>query len=248
MTKHLFFLLLFITLFSNFLVTTAQPLTQEEAVESAVDHAVTFYKRSLGRQSRLYNGTEYVDYDRRIDGHQFFESEDWEDGTIRYDGEVYHNVGMLYDITTDKIIIGHFDQGGYYNRIQLLNEKMQGFTVHGHTFVRLLGDSIAEGSIRTAFYDLLYDGEVKVWARRVKTIQEKSAATRLEEEFQQRNKYYIFKNGSYNQVRGKGSVLSVFADKKKALKKALRENPVSFRDTREYAIVQAAKQYDELGN
>ena len=115
---------------------------------------VDIYYQSLGEQSPLYNGSQYIEYPFIIqDGHPFFGSQGFVDATIRFEGMTFDQVPALYDIVRDQLVI--LDYHRYY-KINLPADKIQQFELPGHTFIRLLHDSSNE--IKTGFYEQLYHG------------------------------------------------------------------------------------------
>ena len=73
---------------------------------------IDLHNQTLGSHSPLYNGREYVNYDKYITGNQFFLSDLLEEGSIMYDGVLYRNVSLLYDIVKEEVIVEHFNK--YY--------------------------------------------------------------------------------------------------------------------------------------
>src|SRR5688572_1249798 len=72
---------------------------------------VKFYYDVMGEQSPLYNGREYVEYSGTIqDGHPFYNTTEFAKGSITYEGMVFNDAMMLYDIVKDKMIIRHFNK------------------------------------------------------------------------------------------------------------------------------------------
>ncbi len=197
----------------------------------------------MNMQSHLYNGSEYVDYDNYIEGFQYFGTDDWEDATIHYDGTLYRDVPLLYDIKLDQVIT---DNLAGPLRIRLVSEKIRYFTLLGHTFVRIVADSVQNPVVRTGFYDQLYAGNVQVLAKRIKLIHEQISNGQVERDFYERNRYFVKKEGKFYPVKGRGSVLGVFDDRKKALQKYLREKKIKYKRDPESAMVQMARYYDAL--
>src|SRR5687768_1130670 len=109
---------------------------------------VKFYYDAMGEQSPLYNGREYVEYSGTIQvGHPFYNTTEFSKGSITYEGMVFNDAMILYDIVKDKVIIRHFNQ---IFRIDLPVEKIQDFRVLDHHFIRLYPDST--GIIEEGFY------------------------------------------------------------------------------------------------
>ncbi len=166
--------------------------------------------------------------------------DDWTDGSVVYWNELYENVPLLYDIQNDLIVTEH-NRG---NPIKLVTEQVQSFTILGHTFVRLIRDD--NNKISDGFYDQLYHGALKVYAKHSKAYREKLETQRVIPLFDENTRYYLVKDGTFNVVKTKGSVLQVLNDRKQDVKNFIRKNRINFRDDRENAIVRVAEFYDTL--
>ncbi|HEX8532057.1 MAG TPA: hypothetical protein VF646_18610, partial [Cytophagales bacterium] len=68
----------------------------------------------------------------------------------------------------------------------------------------------------------------------------------VEREFYGRDRYFLRKDGQFHAVKGKGSVLAVFDDRKKELQKFLREQKIRYKRNPESTMVLLARQYDAL--
>ncbi|HTE31920.1 MAG TPA: hypothetical protein VK666_16175, partial [Chryseolinea sp.] len=185
--------------------------------------------------------TEYHDYLAHNDEHPYFGLDDWSDGSIMYDDEFYDNVQMFYDISRDRVITEHILNGA---KIELITEKVSHFTINGHKFVHLIQDP--SRVIVSGFHEVLYDGKTKVYARREKYLRSRAESNAIAYSFEEKNRLYIFKDGKYHAVRSKGSVWDVFTDKKQDLKPLFNKTKISFKSSREEAIVRIAEQYDAL--
>ncbi len=200
--------------------------------------SIELYSQAFLNQSRLYNGSDYIIYQSHDEEHPYFKIEDWTNGSIVYEGELYNNVDLLYDISSDNVIIEH-NRG---NPIKLLDEKIQSFSLLSHKFVRLKGDET--NKISEGFYDQLYDGPSKVYAKHWKIYQESLDQGEVIPRFEEGNQHYIVKKGIFYAVKSKGSVLQVFDDRKQDVKDFIRKNHIRFKTDREKAIVSITEFYD----
>ena len=201
---------------------------------------VSIYAASIQQQSRLYNGTDYVLYQSRDEEHPFFGIDDWVFGSITYWGELYENVPVMYDLSADQVITEH-NRG---NPIKLIPEKVDGFIIADHTFQRLRNNGankIAEG-----FYERLYDGTSKVYAKHQKVYREDITAREVVPRFEESSRYFILKNGALIPVKTKGSILDAFEDQKQNVKGFIKKNRIRIKDRRAQAIVRVAEYYDTL--
>lgn len=222
---------------------TAQLKADTAFVARADARAKHVYSQYIQGQARLFNGVEYTEYQSRNDEFPFYLSDDWIFGDVLYDGELYENVPLEYDIRVDQVVTEHMLNGA---KIQLIADKVDQFTVSGHTFVHLYGTKT--NGIATGFYDRLYDGPTKVYVRRQKDLQESIESQVIVARFEEKNHLYIVKDGVFYPVKKKGSVLDVLKDRKSDVKSFLNKSKIRFKKNREEAVVRAAEFYDAPKN
>lgn len=233
----------FVLLFSIPSLSKAQSAVDSGIVRSQKLNATGLYYQSLGQQSGLYNGSEYVQYINLLkEGHPYFDTSALTAGTVHYDGLVYSNVPMLYDIITDELVARHYNN---VFLVQLIRARIDSFSIRGHDFVHLGRDSIAEG-IREGFYDRIYNGNIKLYVRRKKIIRESIPDMQVERRVFGDDRYFLYINGAYHDVYSESSILKLMQDKRLPVKQALRKHKIRFRKNREYGMKLMAEQYDAL--
>lgn len=208
-------------------------------LSTARQYQQSVYDRSIGGQSRLFNGTEHRDYLSRDEEHPYFGIDDWQWGYIYYDDERYDSVSLFYDLSRDQVITEHMLSGA---KIELISTKISAFTMNGHYFERLYRDS--SGVISEGFYERLYNGDTKVYVRRSKLLTSRASGNELLYSFEERNRVFLLKDHVYYPVRSKKSVLKVLSDRKPGLRDALKREKIIFRNERERGIVLMAQTYD----
>lgn len=221
-----------------------QPTVLEPTIPDNVPETpLLLYRAATKDAQNLYNGRQYHIYDAREEEHQFFFDRKFEKGAVFYDGQRYDSIPMMYDIVRDELVIRHANG---FETILLQSARVGFFTVHNHTYLQLKsGNEIGTG-MKTGFYDLVYDGKSKTLVRRTKQRQEKINERKVIALFPQKNFFYVYANGKYNDVHSRKAVLSLFPERKSELRKALREQNIKFRKDRERAIVTMVARYDEL--
>jgi len=221
----------------------AQPAASDTS-SGAILHPVAVYYQTLGEQSPLYNGREYVDYAGTIHvGHPFYSTTEFTNGTIYFDGMVFENVMLLYDIIKDKVLIRHYNT---VFRIDMPVKKINEFTLLNHTFVRLLPDSARV--IEEGFYDKLYQGKNTLFVKRKKLIREERAGNDLSNVVDEKNIFYILKQGIYYPVKNLRGLLNILSGRREQIQQYLKKNGIKFRKDREKAILMAVEYYDRLSN
>ena len=222
----------------------AQSVQQDTTfLASSIVQAKKIYGYAAQGQAQLYNGTDYADYKSYKDEHPYFISDDWELSTVEYSGEYFENVPILYNISSDKVISEHFYSS---NKMQLISELIGSFTFQNRQFVRLTEEPSKASSIKTGFYEVLHNGKTKAYVKRIKVLQEKISSDEHIVSFDEKNRFFIYKNGGYFEVSSKGSILQVFSDKKQELKHFLKENHIRFKSSKEKALIAMTIYYDTI--
>jgi len=207
-------------------------------IAAASANAVKHYHEAIKGQSQLYNGGDYAEYKTLEEEHPYFGSNDWVFGSVHYDGYLYEQVPLLYDLQTDQVLTESFSRS---STMKLIKERVKYFTIPGHKFV-----SQPDSSLHHGFYELLYDGRTKVYARHIKVLQETINQQVIVHDFEEKTRYYIYKDGAYFHVRSKSSIQGVFADQKRDLNQLMSKNKIRFRRNREQYIVRMAEFYDRI--
>jgi hypothetical protein len=211
--------------------------------DSAARYGITISDTVIRSHLHLYKGTEYVNYDNHIEGHQFFESEVLEAGDILYNGILYLNVPMVYDIMKDEVMIEHFHK---YYKIKLLQDKITYFSLLGHTFVKVNADSLPDSGLASGFYEKLYEGKLKLLAKRIKDIEEEFLDNYVKKRFVQEDRFYLKKDENYVQLKGKNAIMRVLKDRKRDVRRYIQENNFDFKNNPAYAFTSISRFYDNL--
>lgn len=210
----------------------------------AIKNIVDFYNKSLSEQLHLYNGKEYKDYPYQFnEGHPYFLSNNWSKGTLNYNGELYEEVPMLYDVVKDELVILHFDNR---SKICLIKEKISAFSLLAHSFVNIQPKKINSSTITEGFYDLLYPGKTSLFAKRTKNIQTFYRQSVSEIKIFKKDHYYLLKKNIYYPVSGRRSFLHQLTDKRKEIQQYIKKNRLSFKNDVENAMVKILAYYDQI--
>jgi hypothetical protein len=232
------------------LIVSKNSFSQTTAVDSsaqpnALNNTLTFFYASIGKQSPLYNGTEYTFYDPTITGNAYYSDvKAFTPGSVTYNGIVFNQVPMLYDLYSDQVVVLLYNN---FTKFALITEKVTSFDFLKHHFVNINADTLANNTeIKSGYYDELYNGRSQVLAKRSKNIQTTAGQASIESYFNSTKSYYLRKNNIYYSITSKGTMLDVLKDKKKQLQQYIKANQINFRKDPEDAMVKIAFYYDQL--
>jgi hypothetical protein len=207
-----------------------------DAYDTSVANTIEYFKNTIGTNSFLYTGKEYTGYNLAIKGTPYFETDTLQKGDIFYDGHLYKNIPMLYDIVRQVIVIDRYHTNP---RISLLSEKIKYFTFDGHKFEN------ARAENGNAFFDVLSDGTVAVWARRIKIIR-RAVHAEDPDTFTRVDELYVKIGNALFPVTNKSSALQAFDDKRSRVKTFIRKKRLKFKKHLEEDLVQTASFYSSL--
>ncbi len=222
---------------------------QETAVSAdegkALKNARSVYERSLGEQSGIYRGPGYIGYPYpTTNGHPFFETPDQTIGTIYYDGMLYKDIPIWYDLVKDQVIVLHTDG---LSKISLHNEKIDYFSLYNHLFIHIKKDTSNTSFLSAGFYDRVYQGKTEVLVKRSKgSLKDATTQGIFIKILKQKNDFYIKKGEKYYPVESAGSVLKALGSKQKEIQEFLKKSNIKFRKDPENTIIRMVRYYDQL--
>jgi len=154
---------------------------------------------------------------------------------------VFNNVDLLYDEVKDCVILQDST-----HRIQLVSQRLQGFTVFNQPFVRLEKDANTP-IVASGFYQILYDGEIKLYKKEVKIITEKFTNTpELKVLFEKVFYYYIKKGNRFYPIEKKKDFLKILNDKGKDLNDFIINERLNFRKDKDNTLIKIVTYYNQI--
>lgn len=184
----------------------------------------------------LYNGKEYFHYAPSLyQGHPFFDTYSFINGSLEVDGKVFENVPMMYDLVTDQLIVQHFNN---FNRIQLFRPDVKRFTLGDIIFVQF---NIPGHS---GFYQQISNGKIPFYIKRVKRIKDNLEGNRIRLEIEEENRFYILKEGKLAGVRKLKTLLNEMGDYRDEVRQYLKKNKI--RKGKELVFTTAIAYYDQI--
>ncbi|HTJ12091.1 MAG TPA: hypothetical protein VL547_08700 [Dinghuibacter sp.] len=216
--------------------------TCAQSDSSAFAGAISQFHKILSPENGLYNGSEYVDYAASLkNGHPYFGSAQPFPGRVTYDGMTYDNLTLWYDVVRDGLVTVPPNMGF---KMVLNSPRVKSFYLDGRKFIRLVRDSTHD--IRTGFYEVLYEGRVRLLRRTSKNIQESVTTTGVEHYIYADSSYHLEKGGHYYSINKKKSVLEALSDKRKEVQAYIRRNKLSLKRGKDESLTQIITYYDGL--
>ena len=206
------------------------------------------YESALGHGTHLFNGSQYVEPSRRILGHPYYLNDDWDLGQVVYEGNLYENVYLRLDCEKDELIAEVDDQYEYSIMIRLVKPKVNRFKLQNHWFINLTSADNFEKFPGDGYFDVLHDGDIKVYAKRRKNFISYATNDDILEEYRIVDKLYIVHNNIFYVVKGQKSVTALFEERKKEIKTFIADQNLVFKNQKEEFTVAVISYYESLVN
>ena len=211
--------------------------------QASINNALTSYQHFALDQSRLNNGRKYKPYSFSfVNGTPFFQTDQFGEGAIIYEGGYYNNVKLLYDQVQDMVILLA------EVAIELITERIEQFSISGHLFVKLAKDSL-NNQITAGFYEQLYKGNIEIYKKERKIIKENLSTTEgVRGEIEKKVFYYLKKDGIFYLIKKKRHVYEILKDKENEIQKFTKSNDLNFKTDPDNLLAKIAAYYDQLTN
>ena len=205
---------------------------------SFTDSLWLVYQSSRGENLALYKGRQIMSGYTGINGHAFYPYQDWAVGKVQYEGFWYDGVEVMYDIYRDEVLVRH--PNGV--PLTLFGDRVQAFSIKDHRFVKF--DSSA-GPIRPGFYEVLADGELKVYARRIVVLREEIVEQTVVRTFNSTHRYYAQLGNKVITVNKQRPLVDLAKAKKSEVLSAVKASGLRFRKDAETVIKIIADTYNQ---
>jgi hypothetical protein len=96
-----------------------QVFTDTMVVNKAISYARSQFSKAMGTDGALYNGISFEKYWYGTKGTPFFKTDDFVTGNISYDGTLYENVLLNYDMMRDQVVVKR-TYFGIYTRVKCI--------------------------------------------------------------------------------------------------------------------------------
>lgn len=221
----------------------AQPGISDSILVNRMHEALTNrYYQSIKENAPFLSGVEYTGHGQGLIGHAFFDTENSYTGWLEYDGVIYKNIIMQYDLVEDAIIVKDFTQNYF---IKLNSQKISSFSLGKNVFAQPAFQQKDEKVPWEGFFQQLYNGSTTALVKRRKQVVYSATIEKLIGRYFQYNSYYIKRGADYYPITRTKDILKVYSDKKNEIRKFIMDKKLSFRSQPEEMIAQIAAYYEQ---
>ncbi|MEM6816043.1 MAG: hypothetical protein AAF600_16925 [Bacteroidota bacterium] len=211
MTTHQysFFLIPLVFVFSSIDEILAQQQNSEVIINQ-------WFDSFLGHETTgLYNGLQYQNNFLILNAkHQFFSENLFQSGNLIYDGQNYSDISLKYDIYQDNLIVKPRNAPESLS-FQLVKSKVKKFGLAGAVFVHSDFWTTEKSAQNLGFCQLVWeDGTFNILKKHYRRKKETTKNNKVFHEFEEKEEYFIIKDGFLKKCNRSIDWITVFPDYK----------------------------------
>lgn len=192
------------------------------------------YKEELPYFQELITGGQYVEARKTIEGHPFYFSRQFEEGSLMINEITYPGVPLMYDVYKDQVITFH----PIYNQRILINpDKIDEFELSNGERFKYFEENDSYSNHSNGLYQVMNQGENLVLVKRFKTTKSNRDISIYTDEFVEKKDFFIRKSGVFNRINKSKQAFEVLGLEKKPANKYLKERKIRFQDTPEKYLI-----------
>ena len=179
------------------------------------------YLGEAGLDAAIYRGPEAPKYQFLFEGTQYAYTDEFEEGTVLYNGIEFRGVHLNLSASTDELHLKILKSGIV---IELEKRLVESFTIGERNYLALQGENRIDG-LAAGYYEVLHSGNSMLLKKNVKKIAvRKHDEKGIYRQFEEANKYYVVRDGVKRNVLGVGDIVKMFDENKKELKGFVKKN------------------------
>ena len=184
----------------------------------------TLFDNTVGIDNTgIYNGIEYREKFRALNNnYAYLDSPNFMLSTIEYDGQVYYNINLKYNIYQQNVIVKLKDKNASETVVKLYNNKIRSFTINNRKFINIHSniDGVS-GFYEEAFHDADYSLLIKHQKFKKDLYQNELMYVEF---VTAKKEYLIFSNNIYSALDSKKDISKVFPEFKQKTNQFYRDN------------------------
>jgi len=206
-------ILIFLVTFLIFNIHSVQSQTNSDKINN-----YNWFDGKIGVENTgIYNGIIFKEKFRTVNGnHKFYLTSQFINGNIIYNGQPYYNVKMKYDIYED-IVIVQLPDDSEYSIIQLINDKINEFSINNHKFLKISRkyEKFFNEPI-SGFYEIFYQSKhLNLLKKNRKNRKKQIVGNLLYSQFKDKSEYIIVFNDEYYKINSKKYLVKLYPKLKK---------------------------------
>jgi len=203
----------------------------------------TWFDEQIGKDQTPLVAGIYQETYLSTNSHPLFLEKYWISGTLKYRGETFQDVSMLYNIHQDFLVIRHPTQLLLSNQpIRLEKNLVDWFILNSYYF-----KNFRDLNTESGFYNVLFEGtQFQLISKRSKkeTIERNNNTLNFEKD----DAFFLYKENGLHLIKNKSGFIKTYPELKKEIKSFVKKNSLNINPNNEQSLTTLAKFCDSKLN
>lgn len=219
---------------------------QDSLLRKTTEQYALDYMKVASTHTAIFSGKQQQPMVQVLLNHQYFKKAAYVSGKLSYNGIVYPNVALRWDLYRDELVL--LSPANY--NIALTSENMDFAEMYGYHIVYLHPDSL-NGCPPAGNYIRLYSGNDYLLLEKLTNdlfIMGKNAQREYQYYFVLSTNFYLQKNGVYYKITNRKALLKSLGTHRKELRRFIRANNLHYRVDDEKMVLETVKKHEKLSH
>jgi len=215
-------------------------------VQRTVEQYASEYLDAASAQAVLFSGNRQKMLVQPLLNHQYFKDQNFVNGRLSYNGIVYPDVSLRWDLFRDELII--LSPANY--NIVLTSENIDFAEIYGFHIFYLYSDSVA-GCPPAGNYIRLYSGNDYLLLEKLTNEMyrdENSQRNRFVYYFDLATRFYLHRNGTYHKIANRRSLLKALDTHRRELRRFINASDLRYKVDAEKMVLEVVKEHEKLSH
>ncbi|KUJ63439.1 hypothetical protein AR687_03960 [Flavobacteriaceae bacterium CRH] len=177
-----------------------------------------WFDNTVGKENLdLNNGVLYTNPYRTTNDDNLFLNDRFEKGNVSYNGQMYYDTSLKYDIYRDILILNPQGASELIG-VSLSTEKVDSFTISNRNFIKIRKEKYTFPGFSTGYYETsLFNENFIFYIKHSKNIQKKIKEDGIYYSSKSNNDFYLDYEKKLYYINGKSDLIKLFPEKKKQI-------------------------------
>ena len=219
-----------------------QHLSAQDSLRRITDRHAANYMSAVSNHAVLFSGSRQQPLTQYLLNHQYLIDENYVSGRLSYNGVVYPDVLLRWDLYRDELLIL---SPAFYS-IVLNYENIDFAELHGYRIFYLYPNGFP-GCPPAGNYILLHSGNHLLIEKLIKSlVWDTKSSKRAEYYCILSTTFYLQKDGVYYKIRNRRTLLQSLDTHRKELRRFIRANDLRYRHDAEKTVLEVVKEHEKL--
>jgi hypothetical protein len=205
---------------SSFLILFGLLLSISNIHSQSVNNETSIYNwfdKTVGKENLdIINGTPHINPYVTVGDNNIYLIDQYEQGNLNYEGQIYYNVKLKYDIYRDILVLNPFESENI--GINLIQNKVESFSIKDKNFIKIDKKDNSVPEFTTGYYE-----ESKIapdfifYIKHHKDQQKVITEGTLSYNFKENTSYFLNLKNKVYLINSKNDIIKIFPEQKKQI-------------------------------